>query len=361
MKILSVRNVHEALPRAVQWLRQEGIRRDSRNGPVLMMTSPVTTVYHQPLERVIFWPERDANPFFHLYEALWMLAGRRDVAGVARYAKQIAEYSDDGNVFHAAYGHRWRHMRRNGESYLPLQGDGFDQLPIIAESLRKNPDDRRCVLQMWDADRDLGRTGKDFPCNLMVTFQRGHRGELNIVVFCRSNDIIWGCYGSNAVQFSFLLEYMARWIGCAIGTYSQISVNWHAYVDKFEFIKELRPDRLNYVGNPYESAGIYADPLFTGSVEAADEQIQSLLDDADAGFPSMDNTARGSFFKNARYVLQAHHVWRTETGLARYNNALRILSQAPQGNDWVAAATDWIQRRYQNQLRKAAGVVKTGA
>src|ERR1017187_3661662 len=109
MRILHVRNVHEALPRALALLEQEGVERPSRNGPVLLGPS-VTTVYERPCERVIFWPERDANPYFHLYEALWMLAGRDGIAGPARYAKQIREYSDDGVVLHGAYGDRWRKL-----------------------------------------------------------------------------------------------------------------------------------------------------------------------------------------------------------------------------------------------------------
>ena len=49
-----------------------------------------------PCERVLLYPERNANPFFHLYESLWMLAGRNDVAGPARYAKNMNNYSDNG-------------------------------------------------------------------------------------------------------------------------------------------------------------------------------------------------------------------------------------------------------------------------
>ena len=104
MKVLSVRNVHEALPRALKLLQQQGIERPSRNGPVLQAPWPVTTVYQNPLERVVFWPERDANPFFHLYESLWMLAGRNDIAPLTRYAKNMANYSDDGETQHGAYG-----------------------------------------------------------------------------------------------------------------------------------------------------------------------------------------------------------------------------------------------------------------
>jgi hypothetical protein len=109
MHVIRARNVNDAFSQALGYLEKYGIRRDSRNGPVLLSPEPVTTVYSHPLERVLFWSERDANPFFHLYEALYFLAGRNEVEPLARYAKQMREYSDDGEIFHGSYGYRWRH------------------------------------------------------------------------------------------------------------------------------------------------------------------------------------------------------------------------------------------------------------
>ena len=73
MKVIRARNVHEALPEAVRYLALYGVEAESRNGKVLLAPEPVTTVYERPKERVLFWPQRDANPFFHFYEGLWML------------------------------------------------------------------------------------------------------------------------------------------------------------------------------------------------------------------------------------------------------------------------------------------------
>ena len=96
--------------------------------------------------------------------------------------------------------------------------------------LRADPDSRRAVLQIWDAEADLGVPSKDIACNTQAMFKvRG--GQLNMLVSNRSNDIVWGCYGANAVQFSMLLEYMAARIGVAPGTYRQVSDSFHAYHD----------------------------------------------------------------------------------------------------------------------------------
>ena len=119
MKVIHARNAHEALHKGLQYMAVHGIARESRNGPVLVAPVPVVTVYQRPTERVVFWPERDANPWLHLMEALWMIGGRQDVAFPAYFAKQMLEYSDDGKLLHGAYGFRWRHHF------------GFDQLDDI--------------------------------------------------------------------------------------------------------------------------------------------------------------------------------------------------------------------------------------
>ena len=135
MQIISARNVSEALILGLQAVNEEGLLRDSRNGPVKVFEYPVTTVYEKPDERVVFYPDRDANPYFHFMEGLWMIAGRNDVEWISRFNASIANYSDDGVTFHGAYGYRWR------------KHFGFDQIDIITEQLRANPDDRRIVLQ----------------------------------------------------------------------------------------------------------------------------------------------------------------------------------------------------------------------
>ena len=160
MYVNSVRNVEEALLLGVKTIRTQGVLRDSRNGPVFRVDQPMTTVYDKPKERVMFLPERDCNPYFHFMECLWMMSGRNDVDWLAQFNSNIANYSDDGITFHGAYGYRWRNLEgidANGNRIM------IDQLATIAELLRRNHDDRRVVLQMWDSAKDLGMEGKDFP------------------------------------------------------------------------------------------------------------------------------------------------------------------------------------------------------
>ena len=49
MKVIKARNVHEAFPLALKLLSVHGVKRNSRNGPVLVAPWPVSTVYSHPL------------------------------------------------------------------------------------------------------------------------------------------------------------------------------------------------------------------------------------------------------------------------------------------------------------------------
>jgi hypothetical protein len=269
-----------------------------------------------------------------------MLAGRNDLAPLRRYVKNFDIFSDDKLTLNGAYGFRWR------------KEFGRDQLSIIAKRLRENPDDRRSVLQMWDASRDLNNTSLDVPCNLVCTFQRGIAGELNIVVFCRSNDILFGAYFANAFQFGMLLEYVALAIGCPVGTYTQISVNWHGYISTLESVKDIRPDHVNYIDNPYVDGRVHTIPMI-GPIEDLDESIHLLLHDADAGFGHGTYWPREEWARNAYCVLRAHESYRVGVGENKYKEPLLILSEGDQRCDWVVAAKEWIQRRYTKfQMKK---------
>jgi thymidylate synthase len=234
MRVINAETVSQALHDGLHHLRICGQKQPSRVGDVIVSPMPVMTIYKNPLNRVLFSPIRDANPFFHVMESLWMLAGRNDLPWLTQFNKGFASYSDDGGLTQpGAYGYRWR-------NYF-----GYDQLETIITELKNNPTTRRCVLAMWDPGmHDLIEPGEeragdlfqalagsaDVPCNTHAYFDMID-GKLNMTVCCRSNDIIWGAYGANAVHFSFLLEYVAAATGLPMGVYRQMSNNFHLYTN----------------------------------------------------------------------------------------------------------------------------------
>ena len=220
MITIEAQNVNGAFAAAVRLIQKEQYTstQESRNGTTIEFVEPVATEYSRPAERVLFSPERDANPFFHFFEALWMLAGRNDVAFPASIVARTAEYSDDGIIAQAAYGHRWRRAFE------------VDQVEEIIKHLRVKPDSRRAVLTMWSPLWDFGGTwaSKDIPCNTQAYF-KVRDGKLRMTVCCRSNDMLWGAYGANVVHFSMLQEYIADKLGLLLGPYTQVSDSLHVY------------------------------------------------------------------------------------------------------------------------------------
>jgi thymidylate synthase len=342
MEVVRARNVNDALVKGVQLLQAGGHKQDSRAGGTIEYPEPVCTVYERPLERVIFDPVRDANPFFHLMEALWMLAGRKDVNWLVRFNKRMATYSDDGKIFNAAYGYRWRKQFELAAAH----GESFkDQLSTIVKMLRADPDSRRAILQIWDAEADLGVDSKDIACNAMAMFKvRDNR--LNITVANRSNDIIWGCYGANAVQFSILLEYMAAQIGVKSGQYRQVSDSYHAYNDTWPKVSGIveRTREDPYTLGEVAVYPLVADPdSFDMELERWFEAPPDRLD-----FATWEDEVNGKTWKNPFFIEVAtpvYNAWFCYKQKAR-DEAREWVGRCA-ASDWQRATTEWLERRWQ--------------
>lgn len=331
MRTITVRNVNEALPHGIDLLAQSGYPRPSRNGEVLVHDGPVTTLYLKPKERVLFWPEREANPFFHLFEAVYMLTGRNSVYPLEWIVKRMGDFSDNGFTFHGFYGHRWRNAF------------AVDQLEVIANRLKYDPDDRRIVLQMWDVRLDLGSASKDAPCNTAAYFAINVHGELDLTVTNRSNDIIWGAYGANAVHMSFLQEYMAEKIGVPTGRYWQVSNNYHAYTKTLDPLLEADRGSIDLL-NPYvEMRPLSIVHPGEDGVKQFEHDLEIVADVHPKDWEFKDMLDRmESFFISTTLLpmMLAYQAYKARD----FDEALRLcrMITAP---DWGLACTEWIQRR----------------
>lgn len=303
--IIEARNVTHALSEGLWWLKVAGKRENTRNGKVIVSPDPVMTCYTRPWERVIFYPERDANPFFHLFEAIWMLAGSSDANWIGQFNKQMLQYADKGYL-HGAYGHRWR------AHFL------VDQIEEVIKLLKHDPQTRRAVIGMWDPEVDLGASYKDLPCNTHIYFRV--RGKaLEMTVCCRSNDIVWGSYGANAVHFSVLHELIARGCGLKQGLYYQFSNNYHIYKRHWGM--------LDVPYTPEGSAYPRGIPLLTGK-----ETWRQFLDDCEEFVVyGATKDLQTKFMKTVAIPM------------------LRVWKERKMGDmvncDWKVAATEWLTKR----------------
>ena len=322
MQYINVRNVSEALYRTVHALQAIGEEVETRNGKALEFPYPVVTCYTHSRERVLFYPDRDANPFFHLMESFWMLAGKNDVDWISKYNGRINNYSDDGVTFHGAYGYRWKHWF------------GFDQLEVAIHRLLSYENDRRTVVGMWDPAKDFstGNDGKDYPCNTQIMFWV-RDDTLNMTVCNRSNDMIWGAYGANAVHMSVLLEYMAARIDCAVGKYYQFSNNLHAYKDTLEKVKNIQPDYDPYLH--LGDNGHYNPKPLVDEPACFDKELMCWMNNEPCSFTN-------SYFEEVLIPMDfSWNAWKAKNIDEAVRHAENIQELA-----WRKACVEWLMRRW---------------
>lgn len=328
---LNYRNVNHAFVDLINRVRQSEPKvQSSRNGEVLRVyDEPVIVTYLHPTERVLFNEFRDCNPFFHLYESLWMLAGKNTVDNLVTYNPRMATYSDDGKTLHGAYGYRWR-------NYF-----NCDQLEAVITELTETPDSRRAVVQMWDA-KDLSvakEGGLDVPCNTQMVFEV-QDSKLNMTVFNRSNDLIWGMLGANAVHFSYVQQYVANALNRDVGVYNQISNNLHIYKDIWDKYKglynlSLTQDEIEVMKTKTPDL-FYADLRFT-----FDKEVKRLVEDGDAYCNNLFLRTVAS----PMILAWRHHKER------EYNKALEAAERV-NDESWKFVAKRWLEKRRDNYLAK---------
>mgnify|MGYP001024460874 FL=1 len=323
MQSIYARGVSEALFLGRQALLSSGVEVQTRNGLALEFPTPVITTYTHSRERVLFYPERDANPYFHLMESLWMLAGRNDVDWISQFNGRMNTYSDDGVTFHGAYGYRWRNWF------------GKDQLQEVMFRLGTYHNDRRAVLGIWDPHQDLVQTndGKDYPCNTQIYFWERNE-DLNMTVTNRSNDMIWGAYGANAVHMSVLLEYMAGMLGYGVGAYYQFSNNLHAYTSVLDKLEGMQAEYEPYLTIADDGLS-YTPPALIDDSDTFDEELLEWFKDEDRTEynNSYLSTTCGEMRKSWRY-------WKAKNFPSAYHHANKIEDRA-----WRKACIEWLDRR----------------
>lgn len=372
---LKHRNVNQAFVGLVAGIANgqiSTIKAETRNGPVLQVEDPITVTYEKPLERVLFNQARDCNPMFHLYEALWMLAGRNDVAPLNYYLSgKYNLYSDDTVTANGAYGYRWRHAlpSRKGDSDAPywdcsveppVKVSDVDQLQVIIDHLKERPTDRRCVLQMWNVEDDLlkMKTSRDVCCNLSVMFglrrvvvdprhpiRNDDYTALDITVTNRSNDLIYGMLGANVVHFSFLQEYMAAQLGVEVGKYHQFSNNLHVYTETNSGFKPnewLAEEFVDY-RKEWKHVPLVKDP------KAFDEElprfVEANYETQDHPWNNGNSTVWQEPFLNTVAQPMFHafsmHKYRDYEAAAYWCDLIAA-------DDWRLASTNWINKRRKN-------------
>ena len=130
-------NVNDLYVNLMYYLRDCPIV-DTRNGQAKAAAVPTLYTVTNPRERVLFNPQRRANPYFHVMETIWMFAGLRNVDWLKQFNSQITEYAESNGDINGAYGYRWR------------KHFDVDQIAGVIKELQERPDSRQAVIAMYD-------------------------------------------------------------------------------------------------------------------------------------------------------------------------------------------------------------------
>lgn len=348
MKVINARNVNDAYAKSFLLLRDNGIVRPSRTGSVLETDFPVTTVYEHPEECILWDPGKDINPFSHLMESLWTLAGRDDVVYISYFDETALNRSDDGVRLHGAYGARWRGWF------------GYDQLECAITSLRMDKMTRRALICMWSPNGDLieddngvgGPTSEDIPHDISVSFSC-RRGVLDMTVYSRSSEIMLGCYGASAAYFSLLQQYVAVRVRMPIGKCYRISNNWHLTCSEWSKmgcypVLDIEADE--YLESPRKGTsgalviGLWAQ-VNTENPKSLYEDVRGFVNNGpDCCMPTEPHT--NEFLANVAVPMrEIWHHWKHK----QFDAAFKILSDAEKKYelqvDWFLAARRWMERK----------------
>lgn len=251
-------------------LLENGVTRNVRGFECVEFPEPVILKIRNPSARWITIPERKWNPFLPYAESLWLASGRNDLKFIKHYLARLSEFSDDGEYIRGGYGPRLRNFSGNSNDYkiskkesnlslLQKENKTVDQFLYIEKCFQKDVFNRQAIITIGDPAKDTLdqyndlKTTKDLPCTRLIQLMCTPERKLDMTVYMRSNDLIWGASGVNIFNFTFIQEYFAGILGLEIGSYYHIANNLHYYKERHqELIERLAiqvPQDKSYIYN----------------------------------------------------------------------------------------------------------------
>ncbi|PKP30826.1 MAG: thymidylate synthase [Bacteroidetes bacterium HGW-Bacteroidetes-17] len=248
--------INSFLVGASNLLLREGVHRKTRGSNCWELPAPFMFKIRNPTARLVTIPQRNWNPVLPFAESLWLAMGRNDLAFISHYLKKMNDYSDDGFFLRGGYGPRLRKYngirndyRISNTIHAKIDNSGasqVDQFKYICKNFESDINTRRAIINIGDPPKDCFeingslKTTLDFPCTRLLHFQKdSNEAKLNLTVYMRSNDFMWGASAVNIFNFTFIQEYFAKILNLEIGEYYHIANNFHYYERHKEQIKNI--------------------------------------------------------------------------------------------------------------------------
>ena len=171
-----------------------------------------------------------------IHELLWFIAGDTNIKYLKDNGVSIwDEWADENGDLGPVYGHQWR-------SWPAPDGRTIDQLSMIIDMIRHNPDSRRILVSAWNP----GEVDKMAlpPCHCLFQFYVAE-GKLSCQLYQRSADVFLGV-PFNIASYALLTMMIAQSCGLKPGEFVHTTGDTHIYRNHFEQValqlsREPRP------------------------------------------------------------------------------------------------------------------------
>ncbi len=204
-------------------IRTEGVRKDDRTG-----TGTISVFGHQMRFNLEEGFPLVTTKKLHLksiiHELLWFLKGDTNVKYLQENGVRIwNEWADENGDLGHIYGYQWR-------SWPDYEGGFIDQISEAVETIRKNPDSRRIIVNAWNV-ADLKNMNLP-PCHMFFQFYVAD-GRLSLQMYQRSADSFLGV-PFNIASYALLLQMMAQVTGLKPGDFIHTLGDAHIYLNHLE-------------------------------------------------------------------------------------------------------------------------------
>lgn len=182
------------------------------------------------LNNILISPERKPNYKFMVAEWLWIWFGMDDVRTISQYNKEIAKFSDDGEILSGAYGPRL-----------------IVQEAHVAKTLAEDRDSRQAVFTIFSPHPPKS---KDIPCTLTLQiFVRA--GVVHATVNMRSSDIWLGLPYDFFTFSMFVNLFCSKFMPeCELGSMTFNLGSSHLYHSDLHKAEHVNLTGVNHMSSP---------------------------------------------------------------------------------------------------------------
>lgn len=231
---------------AVQrWILESMFSSGSHSSPRSSETLELLSVAFEidnPRKRLTTNSQRHWNLPIAIGEFAWHVSGSNELDFIAYYVERWREFSDDPTIVRgSSYGNRI------------FSGDPSRWSQML-RLLKEDPDSRRGVFVLADADQTFDINAKDVACTTSIQFLL-RSNKLHAIVTMRSNDVIWGL-PYDVFLFTMIQELMALELNVDLGRYIHFAGSLHLYRRHFELGRSMLacPDVTSNTMEPMTAA-----------------------------------------------------------------------------------------------------------